>query len=104
DKISLVSKEILTQLLDALLTNRVLNDSEKASIEERTTVTADKARDLIDRVRKKGDKACEIMIEHLRTIDPTLSSELFDPSAQPGELNVFVSCDRIKCVFVNFCC
>ncbi|KAL4001600.1 solute carrier family 12 (sodium/chloride transporter), member 3 [Sarotherodon galilaeus] len=84
-----VSKEILTQLLDALVTDRVLNDLEKASIVEGNSATADKARDLIDTVKKKGGTASRIMIRHLQTIDPTLSSELhlsFDPSAQPETL------------------
>uniref|UniRef100_A0AAX7SPH4 CARD domain-containing protein n=1 Tax=Astatotilapia calliptera TaxID=8154 RepID=A0AAX7SPH4_ASTCA len=83
-----VSKEIVTQLLEALVTDRVLNDLEKASIVEGNSVTADKARDLIDTVKKKGGTASRIMIRHLQTIDPTLSSELhlsFEPSAQPGE-------------------
>uniref|UniRef100_A0A669DUB0 CARD domain-containing protein n=1 Tax=Oreochromis niloticus TaxID=8128 RepID=A0A669DUB0_ORENI len=78
-----VSKEILTQLLEALVTDRVLNDLEKASIVEGNLVTADKARDLIDTVKKKGGTASRIMIRHLQTIDPTLSSELhlsFEPS------------------------
>ncbi|XP_063339163.1 NACHT, LRR and PYD domains-containing protein 12-like [Pelmatolapia mariae] len=84
-----VSKEILTQLLEALVTDRVLNDLEKASIVEGNSVTADKARDLIDTVKKKGGTASRIMIRHLQTIDPTLSSELhlsFEPSAQPETL------------------
>ncbi|CAI5671267.1 unnamed protein product [Oreochromis niloticus] len=84
-----VSKEILTQLLEALVTDRVLNDLEKASIVEGNLVTADKARDLIDTVKKKGGTASRIMIRHLQTIDPTLSSELhlsFEPSAQPETL------------------
>ncbi|XP_026035066.1 NLR family CARD domain-containing protein 3-like [Astatotilapia calliptera] len=84
-----VSKEIVTQLLEALVTDRVLNDLEKASIVEGNSVTADKARDLIDTVKKKGGTASRIMIRHLQTIDPTLSSELhlsFEPSAQPETL------------------
>lgn len=107
-----VSKEILTQLLEALVTDRVLNDLEKASIVEGNLVTADKARDLIDTVKKKGGTASRIMIRHLQTIDPTLSSELhlsFEPSAQPGELclllcwfycSVYFSSERFNCVCV----
>uniref|UniRef100_A0A3Q4HAH7 CARD domain-containing protein n=1 Tax=Neolamprologus brichardi TaxID=32507 RepID=A0A3Q4HAH7_NEOBR len=107
-----VSKEIVTQLLEALVTDRVLNDLEKASIVEGNSVTADKARDLIDTVKKKGGTASRIMIRHLQTIDPTLSSELhlsFEPSAQPGELclllwwfycSVYFNSERFNCVCV----
>uniref|UniRef100_A0A669BQM2 CARD domain-containing protein n=1 Tax=Oreochromis niloticus TaxID=8128 RepID=A0A669BQM2_ORENI len=41
-----------------------------------TEKEADKARDIIDTVKKKGEKACRIMISHLRTIDPTVSCQL----------------------------
>uniref|UniRef100_A0A3P9D599 CARD domain-containing protein n=1 Tax=Maylandia zebra TaxID=106582 RepID=A0A3P9D599_9CICH len=78
-----VSPEILIQLLEALVTESVFNDLEKESILEGNPVRADKARCFIDTVRKKGDKACKIMIRHLQTIDPSLFFQLHlysDPS------------------------
>ncbi|CAI5638905.1 unnamed protein product [Oreochromis niloticus] len=71
-----VSKEILTQLLEALVNDGVLGDLEKESILEENQSRANKARCLIDTVKKKGNEACRIMIRHLRTIDPVLSSQL----------------------------
>uniref|UniRef100_A0A669CUS9 NACHT, LRR and PYD domains-containing protein 12-like n=1 Tax=Oreochromis niloticus TaxID=8128 RepID=A0A669CUS9_ORENI len=79
-----VSPEILIQLLEALVTESVFNDLEKESILEGNPIRADKARCFIDTVRKKGDKACKIMIRHLQTIDPSLFFQLHlysDPSA-----------------------
>uniref|UniRef100_A0A3Q0QXT5 CARD domain-containing protein n=1 Tax=Amphilophus citrinellus TaxID=61819 RepID=A0A3Q0QXT5_AMPCI len=60
-----VSTEILTQLLEALVSDGVLNNLEKESILEGNPVRADKARCFIDTVRNKGDKASRIMIGHL---------------------------------------
>uniref|UniRef100_A0A3B3VSR7 CARD domain-containing protein n=1 Tax=Poecilia latipinna TaxID=48699 RepID=A0A3B3VSR7_9TELE len=37
---------------------------------------ANKARDTIDDVMKKGQRACRLMIKHLHFIDPTLSNQL----------------------------
>uniref|UniRef100_A0A3P9C0Q0 CARD domain-containing protein n=1 Tax=Maylandia zebra TaxID=106582 RepID=A0A3P9C0Q0_9CICH len=67
-----VSPEILTQLLEALVSDGVLNELEKESILEGNPVRADKARCSIDSVRKKGDQACRIMIRHLQSIDLSL--------------------------------
>lgn len=81
-----VSKEILTQLLEALVNDGVLGDLEKESILEENQSRANKARCLIDTVKKKGNEACRIMIRHLRTIDPVLSSQLRrSSSAKKGE-------------------
>ncbi|KAM4569249.1 NLR family CARD domain-containing protein 3-like isoform 2-T2 [Odontesthes bonariensis] len=80
-----VPEEILKQLLDALLADRVFNDLEKEAIIEENQNRADKARRLIDDVRNKGEEASRKMMEHLQKLDPTLSSELgllSGPSAQ----------------------
>lgn len=74
--VSRVSKEILIQLLEALVAEGVFDDLEKESIMGENRVRADKARCIIDAVKKKGDKASGIMIRHLQTRDPTLSSQL----------------------------
>uniref|UniRef100_A0AAX7SCE9 B30.2/SPRY domain-containing protein n=1 Tax=Astatotilapia calliptera TaxID=8154 RepID=A0AAX7SCE9_ASTCA len=84
-----VTTEILTQLLEALVCDTVLNELEKESILEKNPLRADKARSLIDTVRKKGDKACKITIKHLHIKDPSLFSQLrlySDPSAQQDAL------------------
>ncbi|XP_076737588.1 protein NLRC3 [Maylandia zebra] len=84
-----VTTEILTQLLEALVCDTVLNELEKESILEKNRARADKARSFIDTVRKKGDKACKITIKHLQIKDPSLSSQLrlySDPSAQQDAL------------------
>lgn len=88
-----VTAENLTQLLEALVTDNVLNELEKERIQEINQSRADKARDFIDIVKKKGEKACRIMISHLRTIDPTVSRQLglsSGPSAHLGEIKYFV--------------
>uniref|UniRef100_A0A668U6F6 CARD domain-containing protein n=1 Tax=Oreochromis aureus TaxID=47969 RepID=A0A668U6F6_OREAU len=80
-----VSTELLKQLLEALVSDGVLNELEKEWILEKNPVRADKARCFIDTVKKKGDKACRIMIRHLQTVDLSLFSQLrlySDPSAQ----------------------
>ncbi|CAI5669574.1 unnamed protein product [Oreochromis niloticus] len=84
-----VTTEILTQLLEALVSDGVLNKLEEESILEGNPLRADKARSFIDTVTKKGDKACKIMIRHLETKDRYLYSQLrldSDPSAQQDAL------------------
>uniref|UniRef100_UPI0037E9458A NACHT, LRR and PYD domains-containing protein 12-like isoform X1 n=1 Tax=Semicossyphus pulcher TaxID=241346 RepID=UPI0037E9458A len=69
-----VSEPVLNQLLDELLQHGVINDGEMQSI--RTKVKAEKARDLIDTVRRKGREASSVLITALREVDPCLSREL----------------------------
>ncbi|XP_023185483.1 NLR family CARD domain-containing protein 3-like isoform X1 [Xiphophorus maculatus] len=71
-----VSEEILIQLLDDLETDGVFNLSEKRAILEGNQITANKARETIDAVRMKGQRASEMMIQHLHNIDPALSNQL----------------------------
>ncbi|XP_072235799.1 NLR family CARD domain-containing protein 3-like [Leuresthes tenuis] len=83
-----VTEEILKQLLDALLADGVFSDLEKEAIIEDNQTRADKARRLIDDVRRKGEEACRKMMEHLQKLDRTLSSQLrllSGPSAQEGQ-------------------
>ncbi|XP_076737462.1 protein NLRC3-like [Maylandia zebra] len=84
-----VTIEILKLLLEALVSDGILNKLEEESILEGNPLRADKARSLIDTVRKKGDKACKITIKHLQIKDPFLFSQLrlnSDPSAQQDAL------------------
>jgi len=83
-----VTEAILKQLLDALVADGVFGDLEKEAIMEANQTRADKARNLIDDVRRKGEEACGKMIECLQKLDPTLSSQLglsSGPSAQGGK-------------------
>ncbi|KAM9359206.1 caspase-1-A-like isoform 1-T2 [Symphorus nematophorus] len=70
------SKELISQLLDDLLDDGVLNEGEKDSILEENRSRADKARSLIDTVKKKGEGASRKMIACLQSRDPTLHAEL----------------------------
>ncbi|KAM4742127.1 caspase a-like [Anableps anableps] len=78
-----VSKPIIKQLLDDLLEDRLLNDGEVESVLEDNTAKADMARCLIDTVRRKGDKASRMLIEHIENRDPALYAELELSSGPP---------------------
>ncbi|XP_068567787.1 caspase a-like isoform X2 [Cebidichthys violaceus] len=78
-------KELINQLLDDLLEDGVLNEGQKDSVLEENSSTANKARSLIDMVRKKGDEASRKMIAHLQSRDPSLYSELGLSSGQPAQ-------------------
>ncbi|CAG5934489.1 unnamed protein product [Menidia menidia] len=83
-----VPAEILRELLDALVADRVFNHLEEEEIIEENATRANRARRLIDDVRKKGEKACRAMLKHLQTLDPMLFSQLCfqcDPSTREGK-------------------
>ncbi|KAF1378111.1 hypothetical protein PFLUV_G00186710 [Perca fluviatilis] len=69
-----VSDDVLNQLLDKLLEHRIINDGEMQSI--RTKAKADKAREVIDTVRRKGTKPSSLLIAVLRELDLCLSKVL----------------------------
>lgn len=71
-----VSKDIIKQLLDDLEDDKTLNSGEAEAIIEENPRTTDKARRLIDNVRRKGDKASNRLILHLQNRDPTLYENL----------------------------
>ncbi|XP_029105245.1 caspase-1-A-like [Scleropages formosus] len=71
-----VSKEVIHQLLDDLLEDQVLNDGEVEHIKEGASMRAEKARSLMDMVRKKGDAASNTMIKRLKERDPVLFKDL----------------------------
>lgn len=71
-----VSKEVISQLLDDVLEDQILNDGEKDSILEENLSRTDKARKLIDTVKRKGNTASEKLIARICCRDSTLSSEL----------------------------
>ncbi|XP_049432360.1 uncharacterized protein LOC125888799 isoform X2 [Epinephelus fuscoguttatus] len=80
-----VSKVLIKQLLDDLLDDGVLNDGQKDSIVEEYSATADKARVLIDTVKKKGDEASRKLIAHIHSRDSALYSELGLSCVQPAQ-------------------
>ncbi|XP_027866326.1 NLR family CARD domain-containing protein 3-like isoform X2 [Xiphophorus couchianus] len=99
-----VSEEILIQLLDDLETDGVFNLSEKRAILEGNQITANKARETIDAVRMKGQRACEMMIQRLHNIDPTLSKQL---ALSPAK-DYYFQCQRqlkvyVKTMFQSLC-
>lgn len=71
-----VSSAVLKQLLDDLNEDRVLNEEEMESVVEEHKARTDKARCLIDMVRKKGDKASEKLIRRIQERDENLYDEL----------------------------
>lgn len=78
--------EILTQLLEALVSDGVLDNLESESILEGNQTRANKARCLFDTVKKKGNEACRKTLAHLWIIDPVLSSQLHrSTSSKTGE-------------------
>ncbi|XP_068585942.1 LOW QUALITY PROTEIN: NACHT, LRR and PYD domains-containing protein 1-like [Cebidichthys violaceus] len=69
-----VSDPVLNQLLDKLLEHGVITDTEMQSA--RTRNRADKARDVMDTVRRKGSEACSVLITALCEVDPYLYTAL----------------------------
>ncbi|XP_037630608.1 caspase-1-like isoform X2 [Sebastes umbrosus] len=80
-----VSNALLKDLLDDLLGDGVLNDGQKDSILEENSNRADKARSLIDTVKRKGDEASRKMIAHLHSRDLMLYSELGLTCGEPAQ-------------------
>ncbi|XP_054879855.1 caspase recruitment domain-containing protein 8-like [Poeciliopsis prolifica] len=66
-----ISEPVLQSLLDKLLEKKVLSDSEREAVEAEK-IRGDKARVLIDTVRRKGDAAGSEMIRFLCELDPFL--------------------------------
>ncbi|XP_029002495.2 caspase recruitment domain-containing protein 8-like [Betta splendens] len=71
-----VSEPALKGLLDKLLEKRLLTDSEQEEINQQQTTRADKARFLIDTMRRKGDTASSEMIHCFHEVDPFLCQHL----------------------------
>ncbi|XP_010870493.3 caspase-1-like [Esox lucius] len=82
-----VSKQVISQLLDDLLEDKVLNEDEKDSVKEENSARAEQARCLIDMVRKKGSKASEKMIGRVQERDSTLHEKFGLSSVQPAQIS-----------------
>ncbi|XP_071396950.1 caspase recruitment domain-containing protein 8-like [Centroberyx affinis] len=70
-----ISGPVLKSLLDKLFEKRVISDSERESADE-MQMKSDKARFVIDTVRKKGEAASSEMIAILCEVDPFLCGHL----------------------------
>ncbi|KAK2859753.1 hypothetical protein Q5P01_004373 [Channa striata] len=70
-----MSDPVLHKLLDKLLEQDIINDDERESIDAKPN-RGEKARQVIDTVRKKGSRASSVLLEALRETDPRLSEEL----------------------------
>lgn len=70
-----VSEPVLNKLLDKLLEQHIINEQEMESVRSQQS-KADKARDVIDTVRRKGSIAILLLIAALCEEDPCLFTEL----------------------------
>ncbi len=70
-----MSDDVVFKLLDKLLERRVITDGEMQSVKTKTP-NADRARDMIDTVRRKGTEASSVLIAALCEVDPYLSRHL----------------------------
>ncbi|XP_045072724.1 NACHT, LRR and PYD domains-containing protein 1 homolog [Coregonus clupeaformis] len=70
-----VSGPVLDSLLDGLLQHTVINQEEMESVKV-IAERAEKARDIIDMVLRKGTESCSRMINLLGELDPCLWSQL----------------------------
>ncbi|XP_038838433.1 NACHT, LRR and PYD domains-containing protein 1 homolog [Salvelinus namaycush] len=70
-----VSGPVLNGLLDGLLQHTVINQEEMESVKV-IAERAEKARDIIDMVLRKGTESCSRMINLLGELDPYLCSQL----------------------------
>lgn len=73
--INRVSEPVLRKLLDKLLECRVITEGEMEEIAAEGSRT-DKARRVIDSVRRKGSVASSALVSALRQVDPCLSTQL----------------------------
>ncbi|KAL4006227.1 solute carrier family 31 (copper transporter), member 1 [Sarotherodon galilaeus] len=73
--IARVSEPVLNKLLDKLLEQHVISDQEMESVRSQQS-RADKARDVINTVRRKGLIASSLLIDALCEEDPCLFTEL----------------------------
>ncbi|XP_042073060.1 caspase-1-A isoform X2 [Haplochromis burtoni] len=92
-----LSKSTFKDLLDDLLQDKVLSDAERDEILETTPVTKDRARNLVDVVKRKGEQAVSCFLDHLEKRDENLYKNLPEPpkGKSTGERRSFAK-DRPK--------
>lgn len=87
-----VSLETINQITDCILNDEIINTSKKGWILEKSYITEDKARRLIDTVIKMGPEASANFISHFAHVDPKFHLALGlsgSQLAKSGELTVF---------------
>ncbi|XP_075706910.1 caspase-1-B-like isoform X2 [Rhinoderma darwinii] len=70
------NKALLGLLLDDLLQKQILNQAEVEFIKEESPLRADKCRELVDMVIKKGDYSCNVLLQKIIERDEVLSKDL----------------------------
>ncbi|XP_053170229.1 caspase a-like, partial [Scomber japonicus] len=81
--VEMVNSAVIKQLLDDLLEDGIMNEGEVDSILHKNSTRTDRARSLIDTVKRKGDEASKRFIDHLYKRDPTLHKDLGLSSGHP---------------------
>nr|XP_023849503.1 inhibitor of apoptosis protein [Salvelinus alpinus] len=66
----------INRLVDILFSQNVINQFEKETIMEKHG-RANKARDLVDTIYAKGERASELIITLLKDVDPMLYNDIF---------------------------
>uniref|UniRef100_A0AAY5EGN0 CARD domain-containing protein n=1 Tax=Electrophorus electricus TaxID=8005 RepID=A0AAY5EGN0_ELEEL len=96
-----LTDSVIKQLLDDLNDEKVLGDEEVESILQQNPLQADRARCLIGSVKKKGPKACQILLEKLQKRDKYdrlgLELGIATESAEMGQILKFVKYGYIMC-------
>nr|XP_044608106.1 caspase-1-like isoform X3 [Equus asinus] len=82
-----VSEDTVDNLLDDLLSEKVLNQEEIEIVKKTNVTTIAKARDLIDFVICKGSRVSQIFIDYICKRDSTLAYKLEFSSAFPETLS-----------------
>lgn len=80
-----VSLETINLITDCILKDEIINNSKKGWILEKSNITADKARRLIDTVTKMGPKDSANFISHLAHVDPKFHLALGLSGSQPAK-------------------
>uniref|UniRef100_A0A3B4XAG3 CARD domain-containing protein n=1 Tax=Seriola lalandi dorsalis TaxID=1841481 RepID=A0A3B4XAG3_SERLL len=91
---------VLRELLDNLLQSGVVTDGEMDSAAG-TPTRAEKARVVIDTVRRKGSRASSVLITALREVDPYLSTELCSGNENLSCFDSFKICMSVH--LLNVC-
>uniref|UniRef100_A0AAY5ECG3 CARD domain-containing protein n=1 Tax=Electrophorus electricus TaxID=8005 RepID=A0AAY5ECG3_ELEEL len=71
-----LTDSVIKQLLDDLNDEKVLGEEEVESVLQQNPLRADRARCLIDSVKKKGPRACQILLEKLQKRDENVYDKL----------------------------
>uniref|UniRef100_A0AAY5EI73 CARD domain-containing protein n=1 Tax=Electrophorus electricus TaxID=8005 RepID=A0AAY5EI73_ELEEL len=96
-----LTDSVIKQLLDDLNDEKVFGEEEVESILQQNPLRADRARCLIGSVKKKGPKACQILLEKLQKRDKYdrlgLELRIATESAEMGQILKFVKYGYIMC-------